>query len=823
MRLWKVYSSDGSAVKASTHEIEYNGEYMGSCKITVTFESPVPIKFDIGDYIDYRNERFYLNVVPACRKQASSGSHGSAFVYESVIFNSCSDELSRCDFLDIVLEEDNKIHWTALPTFSFTCESVADLARRIQANLDRCYGKDTWAVQVDPAYTGTKEVSISVDKQTVWDALSLVDSEFKTNFVIRDRTITIGTLSSDVNHTFRYGIGNGLTSFERTVDDSQKVITRLRAYGNTTNVPTSYYKYVSFYIECRAYITATSVNNYITWGGSDKYTITRGRSSNKMNASLLIIRSKWAQDSLSYRNLTLPDIVEEFGTSGTTATIKYKNATGEEVSLLCYIYRNDEFFTYGDDDSIFTKNSDGSYRRYYIVVLDQSFHDAVSEGTEVKISISSYDTFNYSHILASYKETVNHDNYPNNMAVTRLMLPGFPIEKGEKDCGYIDELYSGYKLVYDENDVYIDSPNMATYGLREGSVYIDGTDNETTDFDVYPSIEDMTYDDLKAAGFNVEKKSDDNGNLDELAYDAVSVSTGKPVADDGDTDVDSALQMDLFVWIKDIGFNIKNYVDTQTPLLHMKSGMCVGREFEIKNCIEVTRDDVKFYRLTITRVQDNDTGFVYPNTDFPMVAGDEFVLLHIRMPDIYYKAASERLLRYALPYFAYNDVTKFAYTPQIDNLWIARQHNNAILNGGKSIYLTIKEGDQFIFDESSDLDIKGKVFISTLNIKESKDNPLPQINITLQDKKTVGTLQRMQNQITATTEIVATPSSSSLNRISLINSISDYGSDMFLSKSGDDMAEGQIIFNTGLLARSSYGNSTDNSDEASDGLIEYCE
>ncbi len=62
-REWKVYSSDGKTVKATTKRVEYNGEYMGSCSLTVTFESPVPINFEIGDYINYRLERFYLNVV----------------------------------------------------------------------------------------------------------------------------------------------------------------------------------------------------------------------------------------------------------------------------------------------------------------------------------------------------------------------------------------------------------------------------------------------------------------------------------------------------------------------------------------------------------------------------------------------------------------------------------------------------------------------------------------------------------------------------------------------------------------------------------------
>lgn len=84
MRQWNVYSSDGKTIRTSTKSLEYNGEYMGSCSLTISFESKSPIDFQIGDYIDYRNERFYLNVVPAAKKQCSVNGAKDAFVYDNV-------------------------------------------------------------------------------------------------------------------------------------------------------------------------------------------------------------------------------------------------------------------------------------------------------------------------------------------------------------------------------------------------------------------------------------------------------------------------------------------------------------------------------------------------------------------------------------------------------------------------------------------------------------------------------------------------------------------------------------------------------------------
>ena len=86
----------------------------------------------------------------------------------------------------------------------------------------------------------------------------LVNTTFKTNFIIRGRTVTIGTTSNNIDHVFSCGIGRGLLSITRASDTNQKVITRLRAFGNTTNVPTNYYKYLCMKI-MREYVVPTDV------------------------------------------------------------------------------------------------------------------------------------------------------------------------------------------------------------------------------------------------------------------------------------------------------------------------------------------------------------------------------------------------------------------------------------------------------------------------------------------------------------------------------------------------------------------------------------
>lgn len=784
-REWKVYSSDGKTVKATTKRVEYNGEYMGSCSLTITFESHAPINFEIGDYIDYRLERFYLNVLPSSKKQCSRNGSKNAFAYENVQFMSVSDELVRCDFLDVV-KKDNNIHWTALPTFSFYCEGVKNLAERIQANLDRVYGENVWTIQIDKTYEDSrKDIQISISNQSVWDALLLVNTTFKTNFIIRGRTVTIGTTSNNIDHVFSCGIGRGLLSITRTSDTNQKVITRLRAFGNTTNVPTNYYKYLCMKI-MREYVVPTDLEMTLTVFDRTKWYVTT-----------LTLHDKWAQDGLSYscKTETPPrDSYEDFD-----KFIKYMHPTLE--------------ITYDGNKVVYATVGKWEYEgktTYRYIVVDEAFWHYMSnrrpEG-KVTLSFGGTSALNYNYIVNTHKGAMTSANYPNNMAITRLMLPGFPIGDKETDkdgeiktdCGYVDKAYEGYKLIVTSNDVYIESPQKKIAGLREGSVYIDGTDNEVTDYNVYPSIEDMTVEDLNKAGIYPVLDDGDNGKLNQVAKSS-------KIEDNGDSDYNTGQASETFVWIKDLGFNIWDYrTGSETPNIYLKSGKCVGRTFDLKNCI---RDGNK-YKLTIIRKSDNDLNILYPNSQSPIAGGDEFVILNIKMPDVYYKAASQRLLKYALLYLKENDKTKFSYTPVVDNLWIARQHDATL--DAKSIYTNIKEGDRMEIDEASDLGIASSIFISNLKITESEDSLIPLVEISLQDDKKAVSVNRSVGQLP--TMIDASTGEGTSSTI-LLNQISRYGYLNFLSKVGNDEASGRITFNKGIDAFSTNVG-------AADGITEY--
>ena len=585
-----VYSQDGKTERCILNQLEYNGEFMGACSVTFSISSPTPIEFQIGDYLIYREERFELNYIPTELKKSSKGTNGESFNYQDVQFNSLSDELVRCSFLDYVVG-DNLIHYSSLPVFSFYAESINALAERIQVNLDRIYkGEKKWTVTVHPEYVNVSNKNITVDNISVWDALALANSEFKANFTIKGRTITIGTAGIAIGKLFSYGKGNGLYSIQKTAEEDQGIITRLRAYGSTRNMPNRYYNKLS----------GSSPSNYL----------------------------------------------------------------------------------------------------------------------------------------------------PNNMAVENLMLPDFP------------------KTTLDP---YIDSPNISTLGIREGSVYFDGSGDLE---EIYPSMEGITADQLRAAGISISLDEGDNGNLDEVA-------DAEQLTDDGTMDdIEEGENIPAFtITLKDIGFDINDYLTSEAATISMKSGMCGGREFEIAQCEKVGNK----YVLTCNRSYDESLKLYFPYKGYNISPGDEFVLLNIDMPDVYIQAASQRLLTAAKDYLSQNDYVRYSYEPKVDDIFMARQHEEATSKGEKSIHDTLKEGDLMLF-EDTDLNINGSVIIQSLTINEGKSS-IPSYEIILRNDKTVGTLEKIQNQIDSLSSGQGRGGFTTQQIESIIRA---FGNKIFLSKTTND-------------------------------------
>lgn len=768
MSTWNIYHKDGSKLtdvngeQITVHGLEYSDSWMGECFLTINFKHEVPINFQIGDYIIYRNERFELNYEPGKDKQARPNTYGEGFVYDSVKFNALQDELARAEFLDVVLN-DNELHYTALPKFPFFVQTLDDLLDRIQANLDEQIGAGLWKI-----YSRNKErsvqrgclvsewlsmygegtsdnviesMSITIDSKTCWEALALVNEKWNVNFIVRGRNIYVGTTGIEAGHIFSYGLGKGLYEIVQNADSDQSVITRLRAYGSEKNLPSHYYADLGVkYVANITKVVTASTNveleldvDYIeTYFKNKRKYVVSGESQEQSFGWVL-------QVTFDFQT-TITGYVTQSGSSGKCRF--YSELKGTQTDT-------------GDEES---KEK-----------LDAFIAQVKAGNTKMYITSG----LNKKVVPSSMKEYAK--NLPNNMSINRLMLPGFPHVSlsdfydslTEQEKKYVNPTGKLHKFSTDPYRPYIDSLNIEEIGLRSASQFFDTDDKTNGVIEIYPTIEEMEIGGVRVDEIDEGVAPDDDGRF-------------------GDNE--TVKNVDIYL-NKAIDFDINDLKDDDFSI-SMKDGMCGGRTFKVASSTKVDGR----WRLTIERIKDDALELWFPYKDYPIKNGDHFVLTGITLPDSYVNAASLKLLKYAIALLDKNDYTRYVYQPKVDELFMARQHDKAQADETgtiKSLHDTLKAGDLMNFNDT-DLNIEGIISIDQLTIKE-EDGKIPTYDITLREDKEVGTIQKIQQQISSLQNGNG-GTGAGLTTTQVKNQVATEGSKHFISKINDDTANGTITW-----------------------------
>ena len=778
---WKLYHKDGTPLRdtngkeISVHSLKYDGEWMGECSVSVSIENEAPIDFEIGDYLIYRNERFELNYDPGKAKQGRKNALGNSFKYQDVKFNSLSDELARAEFLDVVLN-DNELHYTALPVFQFYVESLDDLLDRLQACMNEQVGGNKWLFYSrnwnrsnargcnaarweeiyggdtsNPDNTGVSDTkitstSISIDKQTVWEGLALVNSQFDVNFITRNREVFVGTSGLPTRNVFKYGKGNGLYEVNQDAEADQQIVTRMRAYGSDKNIPDRYYATLNMEV--------------------------------------------WSKPSRVIQNEVYGEICNiEF----------YIDDIPVERASVYFTYRiggGPGYDTYSvnihDGGMVVEAKVNVGVEPYYhnhisLQILGGKGYDITIE--EAKACFAAIQEAGRVHFVSGVNKEAfpsNRRDYaagahlPNNMACFNLMLPGFPSISLQDWWNNHPEKHkelnpTGAKLRFSKraDRPWIESPAADVIGVRPGSVFFDTEDVKEKTVEIYPTIKEMEVDGVRIDEIAVGSNIEDNGVFKEGATVPGFKLTLK----------------------KELNFDI-NALKQSDFSVTMVDGMCAGRKFKVSGSTKESGQWV----LTLQRVE--DIGLYFPYKDFQINAGDHFVLSGIELPVQYVEAASEKLLRYAIAWLIENDHTKHTYAPKIDEIYMARQHDEAMedtTGTTKSLHDTIKEGDIFQFSDE-DFGISADVIIDSLSITE-KEGAIPTYEVSLRNDKEVGALQKIQNKITAISN-----STGDFTPAQVKEYIQSEGSKYFLSKVKTDVAEKLIRFWEGIA----FGEQSDN-------------
>ena len=768
MSTWNIYHKDGSKLtdvneeQITVHGLEYSDSWMGECFVTINFKHEVPINFQIGDYIVYRGERFELNYEPGKDKQARPDTYGEGFVYDSVKFNALQDELSRAEFLDVVLN-DNELHYTTLPKFPFYVQTLDDLLDRIQANLDDQIGAGLWKIYsrnmersvqrgclasdwLSMYGEGTNDnviesMSITVDSQTCWQALALVNEKWDINFIVRGRNIYVGTTGIQANHIFKYGLGNGLYEIVQNADSDQSVVTRLRAYGSEKNLPSHYYADLGVkYVANITKVVGASTNveleldvDYIeTYFKNPRKYIVSGETGEQSSGWVLKVTFDFKTEITGY-------VTQKYNTNKCRFYSEYK---GTQVDS-------------GDEESRENLNT---------------FIAQVKAGN-TKMYITS--GLNKKNVPSSMKEYA--ENLPNNMSINRLMLPGFPHVSlsdfydslTDEEKKYVNPTGKQHRFSTDPHRPYIDSINIDQIGLRSASQFFDTDDKTNGVIEIYPTIEEMEIGGVRVDEIDEGVAPDDDGRF-------------------GDNE--TVKNVDIYLK-KAIDFDINDLKDDDFSI-SMKDGMCGGRTFKVASSAKVNGR----WRLTIERVKDDALELWFPYKDYPIKKGDHFVLTGITLPDSYVNAASLKLLKYAIAFIDKNDYTRYVYQPKVDELFMARQHDQAEADDTgviKSLHDTLKAGDLMNFNDT-DLNIEGIISIDQLTIKE-EDGKIPTYDITLREDKEVGTIQKIQQQISSL-QSGNGGTGAGLTTTQVKNQVATEGSKHFISKINDDIAKGTVTW-----------------------------
>ena len=770
---WKLYNKDGTPLRdtngkeISVHSLTYDGEWMGECSVSVSIENEAPVDFSIGDYLIYRNERFELNYDPGKIKQGRKNALGDSFKYSDIKLNSLSDELARAEFLDVVLNDEAQLHYTALPDFVFYIGSLDDLLDRLQANMNEQFGDKAWkfysrnwkrsqtrgceAARWEEIYGGdtTKEdtgvadteidsTSISVQNQTVWEGLALVNSQFDVNFITRNREVFVDTSGLLMQNTFKYGAAFGLVEINQDAESDQKIVTRMRAYGSEKNLPNRYYATLNMEVWAD-FADTIQLLDHTAWYAAD---IKLGGLNVEKASAYFTNHISDGQGSSRY-SVSLHD-----GGVVVKATVTVLRAP--------YFEERIEVRVAGGTDE---ENSVADARKYYEAVKSTKMIHFVSGVNK--------DAF------PDNRKDYATDHLPNNMACSRLMLPGFPqMSLQEWWNSHTNKHASlnptGAELRFSARTdrPWVESATADTIGVRPGSVFFDTEDIKEKKEEIFPTIKEMEVDGVRideiAVGTNVE----DNG-----------VFKDGPDAPSCKVELNEKVNFDINA-LKQSDFSIT-----------MTDGMCAGRKFKVSESVKENGRWV----LTLQRVE--DIGLYFPYKDFQISKGDHFVLSGIELPVQYVEAASEKLLRYAIAWLIENDHTRHTYAPKIYDIFMARQHDEAMADTSgtvKSIHDTIKEGDIMPFKDE-DLGLDAEIIIDRLTIKEN-DGKIPSYEVSLREDKEAGTLQKMQEQITA----LGRGSGGGTTPAQVKEYIASEGSKLFLSKTKQDVAQKLIRFWEGI-------------------------
>lgn len=783
---------------------------VGGQYITFSIESEVPIQFTVGDYCEYRGQSYFLNNLPSVSQIAKPKQIGNAFKYENVKLESVSNDLGRIMMLDITPTTGEYVaaldtNYTGSAQFQLFCGEtkgtvagkeviytpVCSLAGKIQANLDRAFPNDGWKIHVNlnstklsngimQCVTHTDDKVLTFNNTTVAAALSEVQNTFKLDYFIKGKDIyigyTLGAITGDDfevkenggdNGYFYFGYGKGyadkenqgkaLFEIKKSANQSQQIITRLRALGSTKNMPYRYYNK-------RYNLSQSLFPQNLQLPDTFEIPSVKVQRNAQRKVKFPFLRAVLGDTNDAYldKNDNCLSTIE-----GLREGVGMWDGSNQDLEE---IYPTIKEATYGElrgneceDIDGFTEskgttpdvNNHKSFTNYEdLERIDEVLAIGYLDGNGTLID----DAHIGNGVLPDPKDKTHYidenarisDNIINSDNIRDIgrqfhtdEVTLFEIKDQNAGCYFMSasfyHVYAGVKLKASKGSfinvgyrlkIYI-KPISSNVEKEYNSYCHCPGDIKSNEADFYefplPNLPDVSSENVQVPEIRLTERSDVRVTFEVVFYKVNLKDTNylieyfvgdskkrphtetdfKPQYRWGDLQYyDNFVNTPFHVIIKDLG--IKNFKAQFTgkdkPTIVMSDGHCVAREFEIGDDVK----DVKYtkngkvyrgWQLSLTRASDQTIHTYFPSVINKLNAGDHYVLIGIEMPDAYIKAAEMRLLTAATQYLAENSETKFTYEPHLDEIYLARNYDKCEIAGDvtKSVYWNLYAGLKFPF------------------------------------------------------------------------------------------------------------------------------
>lgn len=714
MARFGIISKDGKEIKYEGKP-RYIGTYLKPSYIEFSeIASPAPIEWQVGDYVDYPRTgmRYRLYSIPQATKNARKGSHGRAFTYSNVQLHAATKELEIALFKDLVTA-DNNIHFSTNPDVA-AYEDVYGIARRIQACMDYFF-PDRWEIRVaDFDAVDDAEIleRISTAKDfalsdgTCLDALSKIyelwqETGWMHSHENGKEVITIGysnkRIAENTTESYLYGKGNGLTAIKKSQTNKDEFATRLYVYGSERNLPARYYNGKNI-------LNAESVDIRHLMLPLNKWGKTDG---------LPDARKAYLENADAVARYGLIPKTHYFDSEDAGADI-YPTIEGMTAGTLRKVLSDTGLTKYSPSESIY---ADSARVDEVLSASNPSDDGVIKKGGQEYEETKSVDISGLSktEIISANATSPYYFSFP--IASVEFQKQGLGEISVRQGWNFI-LLGSGIESVEAAYDLR-DADTGKAYAIKAEKTVAGEKTNDTT-WSI--PIPEMRLDFKKEHGIF-------------RAYLSVII-TIKPTAGASreinliapseplEFNFARKLATTFTIKLKQIGFDINERASQgEGKRISMKSGMCEGRDFQIKDCTYNKATDT--WNLVCKRQKDDSLGVMFPYDLYKIESGDRFVLLDIALPETYIIVQQERLLSEGEKLLAKASKIQSHYEPSIDAKVMVE--SGRMLREG--MFMEIEDED--VVDGTSDY-----ILIDTLNIYED-ESAIPTYKVTLREKRKV--------------------------------------------------------------------------------------